>query len=153
MPTVKDVLLANLDYAYEIRGWHGTNLRGSLRGLTPDELKWRPAKGRHNIWELVLHAAYWKYAVQRKLAGGIKRGSFPMKGSNFFSIPDDADEKRWRESLRLLDATHRQLRDTVASLPPRALDDRKRSRMIVGVAAHDLYHTGQIQVIKRLYRG
>jgi hypothetical protein len=57
MPTVINVLLANLDEAYERKAWHGPNLRGSLRGLSLDEVKWRPAEGRHNIWELTLHAA------------------------------------------------------------------------------------------------
>jgi hypothetical protein len=153
MPTVIDVLLANLDDAYERRGWHGTNLRGALRGLSVDELKWRPGKGRHNIWELTLHAAYWKYAVRRRLGSGIKRGSFPLKGSNFFEVPANADEESWRDTLLLLEVEHRQLRETVASIPPRALEDPKKLRMVYGIAAHDLYHTGQIQVIKRLYRG
>lgn len=153
MPTVIDVLLANLDAAYERRGWQGTNLRGSLRGLDLHEVTWRPAKGRHNIWDLALHAAYWKYAVRRRLSGGIKRGSFPLKGSNFFEIPATATEESWRDTIVLLDVEHRQLRDVIASLTPRALSDRKKLRMTYGVAAHDLYHTGQIQLIKRLYRG
>jgi DinB superfamily len=62
-------LLANLDQAYDKRSWHGTNLRGSIRGLTAQKATWRPRRGRHNIWELVVHAAYWKYVVCRRLAG------------------------------------------------------------------------------------
>lgn len=151
MPNVLDVLLANIDEAYERKGWHGTNLKGSLRGLTIDELLWRPAGERHNIWELALHAAYWKYAVRRRLRGD-KRGSFPLKGSNFFAAPSDGDEKQWREAMRVLDEQHRQLRTTIQSIDARALD-RKRVQLIYGIAAHDLYHTGQIQLIKRLYRG
>ena len=73
----RDVLLRILDEAFDQRSWHGTNLRGSIRGLTPDAAAWRPAPGRHNIWELVVHAAYWKYAVRRRLLGE-KRGSFPL---------------------------------------------------------------------------
>jgi uncharacterized damage-inducible protein DinB len=153
MPTVIDLLLANLDEAYERKAWHGPNLRGSLRGLSVDEVKWRPGKGRHNIWELALHAAYWKYATRRRLGGGIKRGSFPLKGSNFFPVPPTADEESWHDTMLLLDVEHRQLRQTVASLTSRALENRKKLQMVYGIAAHDLYHTGQIQLIKRLYRG
>ncbi len=54
------LLLDALDEAYDRRSWHGTNLRGSLRGLSRDVLRWRPATDRHNVWELVVHAAYWK---------------------------------------------------------------------------------------------
>ncbi len=152
MPTVIDVILASLDEAYEKKGWHGTNLRGSLRGLTLEEVVWRPGSERHNVWEVTLHVAYWKYAVRRRLAGGIKRGSFPLKGSNWFTVPPTADLESWHDTMLLLDVEHRQLRDAIGSLSARALNDPKRVQMAYGIAAHDLYHTGQIQLIKRLYR-
>jgi hypothetical protein len=151
MPSALDVLLANIDEAYEKKGWHGTNLRGSLRGLTLEELVWRPAPGRNNIWELALHAAYWKYAVRRRLRGD-KRGSFPMKGSNFFPSPRKPDDGAWRDALAVLEEQHRQLRSTVATLDRKVLNDRKKLQLIYGIAAHDLYHTGQIQLLKRLQR-
>ena len=63
------LLLAAIDEAYERKAWHGTNLRGALRGVTARQAAWRPAAGRHNLWEIALHAAYWKYAVRRRLTG------------------------------------------------------------------------------------
>jgi hypothetical protein len=146
---VVDVLLANLDEAYGRKGWHGTTLRGSLRGLSIEQLRWRPAEGRHNIWELATHCGYWKYAVRRRLTGE-KRGSFAMKGSNWFALKAPADESSWKEALRLLDDEHRQLRAAIEALPRIAFQDRKRVRLMYGVAAHDLYHAGQIQLLKRL---
>lgn len=151
MLAVVDVLLANLDEAFDRKGWHGTTLRGALRGLDVDAVVWRPADGRHNIWELARHCAYWKYAVRRRLTGE-KRGSFAVKGSNFFPSPDDADERGWREVIGILEREHAELRAAIESLPKAAFDDRKRVRMMYGAAAHDLYHTGQIQLIKRLER-
>src|SRR5688572_13634180 len=145
----RDLLLANLDAAYDQRGWHGTSLRGALRGLTAADVFWRPAKGRHNIWELVAHAAYWKYAVRNKLTGG-KRGSFPLKGSNWIAAPARGDEKAWRDVVALLESEHQQLRAVIESLDDAALEDRKKLRQLYGVAAHDVYHTGQIQLVKRL---
>ena len=151
MSEVRELLLANLDDAFERRGWHGTNLKGSIRGLKPEEVLRRPAAGRHNIWELTLHAAYWKYAVRRRLVGE-KRGSFPMKGSNWFTSPSRTDEREWRELVRLLDDEHRRLREAIVGLSDAALRRKKTLRLIYGVAAHDLYHTGQIQIVKRLVR-
>lgn len=150
MMSIADVLLANLDSAYDRKGWHGTTLRGSLRGVSLDRALWRPKEKRHNIWELALHCAYWKYAVRRRLAGQ-KRGTFARKGSNWFASAD-ADEKSWKDVMRVLDDEHRQLRAAIESLPKRAFDDREKTRLIYGAAAHDLYHTGQIQLIKRLQR-
>jgi hypothetical protein len=142
---VLDVLLANLDEAYDCKGWHGTTLRGALRGLKAKDVYWRPPRARHNIYELTLHAAYWKYAVRQRLAGG-KRGAFRMKGSNWFTSPPANDERAWKDAVALLESEHRALRAAVesAELSP------KNVRLIYGVAAHDLYHTGQIQLIKRM---
>ncbi|PYQ27114.1 MAG: hypothetical protein DMF56_21370 [Acidobacteria bacterium] len=148
----RDLLLANLDAAYDKRGWHGTTLRGALRGLTPADVYWRPPKSRHNIWEEVAHAAYWKYAVRQRLTRG-KRGSFSIKGSNWFESPPRGGEQAWRDVVELLDIEHHRMRDVIESLDDAALDDPKKARMIYGIAAHDAYHTGQIQLIKRLRRG
>jgi hypothetical protein len=53
------MLLALLDEAFEKQSWHGPNLRGSLRGLSAADAARRPARGRHNVWEVAVHAAYW----------------------------------------------------------------------------------------------
>lgn len=141
------LLLTALDEAFDRRSWHGTNLRGSLRGLDARSAAWRPAPGRHNIHELALHAAYWKYVVRRRLTGE-KRGSFPIEGSNFFAR-DGANARQWKADIALLVSEHRKLRETVARLTAKDLDPR-RVWIIRGASAHDLYHAGQIQLLKRL---
>jgi hypothetical protein len=149
------LLLRVLDQAYDQKSWHGTTLKGSLRGLTAEEALWRPALGRHNIWELTLHAAYWKYIVRRRLAGD-SVGSFERKPSNWPDIPQPADGSAWKRDVSLLDSEHRKLREFVSGLSPAALEVHSprgvwtAAEEIQGVAAHDLYHTGQIQLIKRL---
>ena len=149
------LLLSIIDQAYDRRSWHGTNLRGSIRGLTAERAARRPRPDRHNIWELVVHAAYWKYAVTRRLTGQ-KRGSFPLKGSNFFPRTESSNEKQWREDIALLEQTHRALREAVARLSPTDLPRKPQGSkvtnvfLITGIAAHDLYHAGQIQLLKRL---
>jgi len=147
-----------LDTAYDRTSWHGPNLRGSIRGVSAAQAAWRPAPGRHNIWELVVHAAYWKYIAWRRLTGA-KRGSFALDGSNWFLRPREVTERAWRADLRVLQDAHRTLRDAAASVSSSAL--RKRppdgtataQALLTGAAAHDLYHAGQIQLLKRLYDG
>ena len=146
-----------IDLAYDRQSWHGTNLRGSLRGVTARQAAWRPARGRHNIWELAVHAAYWKYAVLRRLTGA-KRGSFALEGSNWFARPLQSTEAAWKADLALLERTHRELRAAVAALPAARLRARVQGKrtaawLLSGIAAHDLYHAGQIQLIKRLRQG
>jgi len=151
-------LLAIIDQAYNRPSWHGTNLRGSLRRVTPAQAAWRPAPRRHNIWEIVVHAAYWKYAAARRFTGGA-RGSFPLKGSNWFQRLADrahAGDQAWRADLALLDEMHEALRQAVMRLTPGDLAQTPAGKkvsnfaIISGIAAHDLYHAGQIQLLKRL---
>ena len=150
------IVLRLLDEAYDRRSWHGPNLRGSLRGITAKQAGWRPAKNRHSIRELALHAAYWKYVVRRRLLDE-QRGSFPVAGSDWFERPDKG-EKAWKADLQLLEKTHRSLRNAVSRLDDSSLRRRPFPRsvrkldLLIGVAAHDLYHAGQIQLIKRIHR-
>jgi hypothetical protein len=150
-----DLLLDLIDRSYDRKAWHGPNLRGSVRGVEAATAAWRPAPGRRNIWEIVVHAAYWKYVVRRRLLGE-KRGSFPLKGSNWFPRPVEATAAAWAADLALLAETHRALRDAVAGLRPADLavtppGSKVSNRdLIGGIAAHDVYHAGQIQVLKRL---
>lgn len=156
MDTRISLLLSLIDEAYEKQAWHGPNLRGALRGLSAAEAAWRPAPGRHNIWEIAVHAAYWKYAVRRRLLAE-KRGSFPLSGSNWFELPGQGEDgQAWKGHLALLKNEHGKLREAIAGFDPGLLDEGAAGskitnlRTIYGIAAHDLYHAGQIQLLKRL---
>jgi uncharacterized damage-inducible protein DinB len=148
-------LLQIINESYDQRAWHGTNLRGSIRGLAAEQASWRPSPARHNIWEVVVHSAYWKYIVRRRILGG-KKGSFPLKGSNWFKRPVDQTDAAWRADIHLLEETHQTLRDAIAGL--KSSDLKKKPfgskwtnlQIISGIASHDLYHAGQIQLLKRL---
>ncbi|MBI2614301.1 MAG: DinB family protein [Gemmatimonadetes bacterium] len=149
------LLLRLLDQGFDHAAWHGPTLGGAIRGLTAQQAAWRPGPRRHNIWEIVLHTAYWKYAVRRRLAGTEQR-AFPRSGSNWPALPAVLDGRHWRADVRLLKDEHRSLRRVVAALSPGVLGRRlgkKRwtnAETIHGVAMHDLYHAGQIQLLKRL---
>jgi len=148
MQPVSSLLLEILDEGYNRKAWHGPNLRQSLRGVSPEVAAWRPAPQRHNIWEIAVHAAYWKYVVRRRLRGD-RRGSFALKGSNWFRRPLELSAKAWRADLALLESEHRQLRQAVADrLAGNAQDVPKR--LIFGAAFHDVYHAGQIRLLRKM---
>ena len=140
-------LLDFLDEAYDRKSWHGPNLRSALKGVSAPEAAWRIAPGRHNIWELALHAAYWKYIARRRLMGE-KRGSFQIPGSNFFERPEVLSEAVWKQDLQILAQEHQLLRASVSSMKH---PTEKQQHLIRGAAAHDLYHAGQIRLLRRLY--
>jgi len=150
-----EVLLRMIDQAWDGDSWHGQNLRGSVRRVTAEAAAWRPAPRKHNIHELVVHAAYWKYTALRRLTGA-DRGSFAYKGSNWFSRRAGLDPKIWKSDVALLVDTHTALRAAIERLTPadlwRVTPGAKSDNLtlLTGIAAHDLYHTGQIQLIKKL---
>lgn len=145
-----DVLVTIVEEGYAKKAWHGPNLKQSLKGVTAEQAAWRPAPGRHNIWELALHAAYWKYDARRILEGG-KRGTFALQGSNFFPRPEKGNlsEAAWRKDKEILENEHRLLRKAVANALKKP-QNRKTLHLIHGVAFHDIYHAGQIRLLRRL---
>jgi hypothetical protein len=155
------LLLDLIDEAFDHKAWHGTTLLGSLRGMTAKTASWRPAPKRRNIWEVAVHAAYWKYAVRRRLTGE-KRGTFTLEGSNWFVRPAAVSgvsaRAAWAADVRLLVDEHRRLRAAVAALTARDLEAPAGGKgvtkgfLVRGIAAHDLYHAGQIQLLKRLQK-
>ena len=144
-----------LDEGFNKAAWHGPNLLGSLRGLSVQQLLFRPRKDGHNIWELAVHCAYWKYAVRNRLVSG-RRNSFPLEGSNFFPRGKGLSVADWKKDLALLKQQHAALRATVLGLDPRTFDNRPKGskhtvrRTVLGIAAHDLYHGGQVALLKRM---
>jgi hypothetical protein len=151
------LLLRIINEAFVNRTWHGTNLRGSIRGLTVEQAAWRPAAGRHNIWEIVVHTAYWKYIVRRRLTGE-KKGSFLLKGSKWFKRSFEMGKETLHADIRLLEETHKSMCESITALKPSDLGKRiKGSKFsnvstIYGIACHDVYHAGQIQLLKRLMK-
>ena len=150
------LLLHQLALAYDKRSWHGPNLRGSLRGVTLEVAIWRPQPGRHNIWELAVHCAYWKYRVCRLLSP-TPPPSFSLKGSDWFERPLDSTPAAWAADLALLDEWHGQLLEVVRALDPARLEEKPAKsefagvELISGAAAHDFYHAGQIRLVRRMH--
>ncbi len=153
-----DLLRWNLQPATGRKNWHGgPSPVGALRGVDPAQAAWRATPRRKSIWELALHVAYWKYTVRRHLVPG-DHPRFPRSPANFPRLPDPANEAAWGADVALLRSEHDRLVEAV-----RAFDGRldavpaggKRwthGELILGIAAHDAYHTGQIQLLKRLWQ-
>lgn len=154
-----ELVLANYTPPKGKKLWHGgPTIMGCLRGVSAEEAAWKPGPGRPGIWELALHAAYWKYAVWRR-ATNAPHGSFPRRPSDFPALPKDPSEKAWRSDRQLLRTYHKKLEETMATFDPERLDStdgRPGSAtfrdMFLGIVFHDIYHAGQIQTLKKLLR-
>lgn len=158
-----DTYLALIATNFSGRAWQGTTLLGSLRGLPCELAARRPGPRRKSIWEHALHAAYWKYAVRRRIAPHLD-APFPRGPSNWPAQPRVATREAWEADLKVLRGEHALLMHAVESLGERGIVGAKLDALVpksksvryamllAGVASHDAYHTGQIQLIKRLIR-
>ncbi|MCB9893483.1 MAG: DinB family protein [Planctomycetes bacterium] len=154
-----ELLLVSLSRAFEGKSWHGPTLKGTLRGVTLKTAGARYGKARNSIRDLVYHCAYWKYIVRgwvNEAAGKDRGPKFPRSPANFPDPEEKLTEKQWKADRQTLNQQHRLLVAAVKALPPGKLDRSgipgapTFQDLILGVAAHDLYHAGQISLLKRL---
>lgn len=142
----RDLILSTIDSAFNRPGWQGPNLISSLRRLSPAAAA-KSVHGRKSIWQQLLHAAYWKHRVLRKFTGD-KSIRFPRRAVNWPKTPA-SDDQGWRADLQMLRDIHAQLRAAVAKAPESKLTP-KALWLLHGIAAHDIYHAGQINLLRRL---
>lgn len=153
VPSINSVLLDQLESVYHGTAWHGPTLRGALRGLSAQEASDTKTSAGHSIADIALHCAYWKYSVRRRLLKSPK-GSFPWKGSNWFTLPDPLSDEEWKRILATLDQEHEALRQAVETFPETQLARIPKGskynyhQLIQGIAAHDVFHAGQVRLLK-----
>ena len=139
--------------------WHGSPLQAVLSGIGVQQAAQRPARGVHSIWEIVLHITAWKNEVRKRVsgspAGEPEEGDWP----DIF-VPT---EERWHEAIATLQRAHEELIAAVRALPEAQLheptkDPRNRPLgtgetfyvTLLGLVQHDVYHAGQIAILKKI---
>jgi len=141
--------------AFDGGAWHGDSVLEILSGVTAAQAAARPIKSAHTIWELVLHVAAWDGAVLRRL-GGV---AVELSDAENFPRVTDTSEAAWRAALAEVRRIHEQLVAAVAAVPDSRLDDIVPGKedpqytfyyMFHGVAQHELYHAGQIALLKKM---
>jgi uncharacterized damage-inducible protein DinB len=145
-------ILGQIEGSFEPGAWHGPSIRELLTGVTAALAAERIAPGAHSIWELVVHIAAWENAARRMAEG--ESGDVPEE-RNFPALPG-VSEAAWQTAIATLNAEHAALLDAVARLVDRQLDESVAGRsfslyfLLHGVVQHNLYHAGQIALLKRV---
>ncbi len=140
--------------AFEGEAWHGDSVLEILAGVDAKTAAAHPIKGAHSIWELVLHIAAWDGAVLRRTHGT----AVELTDEQNFPAVNDASEAAWQKAVKYLKATHNDLVKAVAAFPESRLLDPvpgKKEKyyncffMFSGIVQHELYHAGQIALLKK----
>ncbi len=144
--------LKQIQKAFEGEAWHGPSLMESLNGVDAYMAKRRWVEGVHTIWEIALHTVAWKRAVTRWLEGN---DAIRVEDDENFPRPEEGDESEWKLVMNELKVAHAEFLATVSRFTADKLyanppgRDTVYSEYIFGVVHHDLYHAGQITLLKK----
>ncbi|MFQ5778530.1 MAG: DinB family protein [Terriglobia bacterium] len=141
-----------LHRAFEGEAWHGPSVREVLAGVTAAQAAKRPLPNAHTIWELVHHIAAWEAIVRRRLSGEL---IVEVSDQQDWPPVRDTSEAGWRKALDDLNRGHLELRQAVAGLTDERLGEKVPGKdhtiygTVQGAIQHDLYHAGQIALLKK----
>ncbi|HSE38929.1 MAG TPA: DinB family protein [Blastocatellia bacterium] len=141
-----------LKRAFEGKAWHGPSVSEVLAGVTADQAAAHPIAGAHSIWEITLHIATWERVGRRRIEEFI-----PIDVSDEEDWPavKDTSDEAWSSALDELRSNHEALRAAIRALDEPRLEDIVPGTqytvyfLLHGVIQHDLYHAGQIALLKR----
>jgi uncharacterized damage-inducible protein DinB len=138
--------------AYQGTAWHGPSVCEVLEGVTAAQAAAHPIPGAHSIWEIVLHIAVWERAANKR-ANEWKVVN--VSDEEDWPAVTDTSDTAWAAALEELEVTNRTLRETIETLDDSALDRMVEGApynayfMLHGAIQHDLYHAGQIALLKK----
>jgi uncharacterized damage-inducible protein DinB len=138
--------------------WHGSPLQQILAGVSARQAAAHPLRDAHSIWELVLHVTAWKNEVRRRLSGAPaadpEEGDWPEVG--------EVSDTGWHDAQVRLQRAQQLLISAIRELPEERLyeptkDPRNRATgagvphyvLLHGIVQHDVYHAGQIAILKK----
>lgn len=151
--TLRIIDLINDTYESE-EAWHGPSLVASLRDVSPAVAEARLTPNTHSIAEIVYHITTWRIFVSRKLQGDKE---FDIRTADKdWKVFGMVDEFEWETLQMELSLSQ----DELVTLLEQMEDDSYLEELVPGknysyytllhgIIHHDLYHAGQISLIKK----
>lgn len=134
--------------------WVGPSLHDILRGLTPDQAYGHPMPNAHSIWEIILHMTAWRLFAWHKLNGN---AGFDLASPEQDWPPVENDSlPAWEAALTELEKSQQQLLGALEGISDDKLHETVPGRdysyykLLHGIIGHDLYHGGQIVLLRKI---
>ena len=124
-------------------GYAAQALKTVLKEVSPEKASLRPIPGAHTIWEIMVHLVGYREAVRKRLEG--RRRSHER--NDYWNPVANLTPAAWKRLMKRLDVSQRGLLEGI-----RRLDDPGYARVegsLRFLIHHDLYHAGQIGVLRR----
>jgi uncharacterized damage-inducible protein DinB len=140
----------HLRRSVEGEAWHGPALLELLEGVTSVQAAARPVTGAHSIWDLTMHVTTWMRVALKRVNGEAAE----------VSPQDDwpaaeGGEEGWKLAVGALELAAAELIRKTEHLDESALssvtpgEDYTLRFLLHGVVQHNLYHAGQIAMLKK----
>ena len=150
MPLALEIMADQIGRAFWGESWHGPSVREVLAGVSAEDAAAHPIAGAHSIWEIVLHLSGGYMLVLRRVRGERAQPS-PEEERPLVA---ESSSEAWRESQHTLDQLNQELQSAVRAFPANPLSQELGSQysayvQFLGAPQHDLYHAGQIVLLKK----
>ncbi len=132
--------------------WHGPSVMKVLQNFPLEQMNARIGDG-HSVIELVEHMTAWRQFAIHRLQGD---KTYEVTELENFRPRENAGEEDWQKAIEALEQSQKQLLELLKDFPANELSALVDGRsypfyvLLHGLIHHDLYHLGQIVLLKRL---
>jgi uncharacterized damage-inducible protein DinB len=147
-------ILDQLKHSVDGDAWHGPALAELLSDVKAAQAAARPLPQAHTIWEITLHTTVWMEQIRLRLIGKGRKDLPPEE--DWPQQPARTDEASWNAILERLHRAHKELAAEIERVDETRLDQPIMAGFstvyvsLHGVIQHNLYHAGQIALLKRV---
>jgi uncharacterized damage-inducible protein DinB len=138
----------------EGNAWHGLSLFELLKDVDSEKAAQYPVKNVHSIWEIINHIDAWHKAVTRRLNSEVVQ----LTDEEDWPAVADNSNAEWDKTIEELTTNYKILKGNIISFPSEKFDEKVPGKtdqnfyiLLHGIIQHDLYHTGQIAILKKSF--
>jgi len=146
-------ILDQLQRTYEGNAWHGPAVRELVKGVSARQAAAKSVPAAHSIWGIVLHMTAWQDVTRRRLGGEVV---IDLPSELDWPPIQDQSESAWQQAIEHLTQSKQQLHRAISQLDDERLNDAVPGKdysvyvMLHGVIQHNIYHAGQIALLKKI---
>lgn len=143
-----------LENLYDGDNWVGETFIGKLEDLDETNVFEEPFPGGNTIAGIIRHCYYWRIVLIKRLQGDHDYRNATVVSQNFLSLAQ-LKQKGWEEIKTELAQSQKLLIDLLGNIKDEELnvefnDGYDLEYFLTGIIHHDVYHIGQLGLLRRL---
>lgn len=150
-------LIHQFKFVFDRSPWYGESVMTKLAGITAEEAFYKPKPEVHSIYEVVQHMLAWRIYALHILEGDLEY-DIEVNSHKDWSVLPQASQEAWADLVASLKSNQTHLLRKLAEADDELLTETVPRReftydhMLQGIIHHDIYHLGQIALLKKLIK-